>query len=92
MKITIADAVKPIITSKALRQKTDRALAREEAGQGILSIDAIKKEGFRKYCVMLSAFVQLLGAADELVWRVKTAVGETSYVDVEQPFLSRNER
>jgi len=72
--------------------RLDRALAREEAGQGILSIDAIKKEGFRKYCVMLSAFVQLLGAADELVWRVKTAVGETSYVDVEQPFLSRNER
>lgn len=70
----------------------NRAFAREEAGQGDLSIQTIKEEGFRKYCVVLSAFVQLLGAADELVLRVKIAVGETSYVDVEQPFLSRSER
>ncbi|KIW35967.1 uncharacterized protein PV06_11729 [Exophiala oligosperma] len=69
----------------------NRAFAREEAGQGTLGIDAVREEGFCKYCVVLSAFIQLLGAADELVWRVKTAVGETSYVDIEQPFLSRNE-
>lgn len=69
----------------------NRAFAREEAGKGSLSMDTIKEEGFRKYCVVLSAFVQLLGAADELVWQVKTAVGETSYVDVEQPFLSRRD-
>ncbi|KIW77662.1 hypothetical protein Z517_07494 [Fonsecaea pedrosoi CBS 271.37] len=66
------------------------AFARDKAGQLTLSIDAIKDEGFRKYCVVLSAFVQLLSAVDDLVWRVKTAVGETSYVDVEQPFLSRH--
>jgi hypothetical protein len=35
---------------------------------------------------VLSAFILLLGAADELVWRAKTAVGETSYVDVERRF------
>jgi hypothetical protein len=40
----------------------------------------------------LTAFIQLLGTADELVWRIKTAVGETSYVDVELLFLSRQER
>jgi hypothetical protein len=72
--------------------RLNRGSTRAEAGQRTLSIDTIREEGFRKYCVVLSAFIQLLGAADELVWRVKTAVGETSYVDVEQPFLSRNER
>jgi hypothetical protein len=72
--------------------RLNRAFAGEEAGQLTLGTDAIREEGFRKYCVVLSAFIQLLGATDELVWRVKTAVGETSYVDVEQPFLSRNER
>ncbi|KAK4937412.1 hypothetical protein LTR10_021949 [Elasticomyces elasticus] len=67
----------------------NKAFAWEGAGEGILSIESIRGTGFGKYCVVLSAFIQLLGAADELVWRIKTAVGETSYVDVEQPFLSR---
>lgn len=61
--------------------RLDRAFSKAEAGNGSLSINTIREEGFRKYCVVLSAFVQLLGCADELVWRVKTAVGETSRVD-----------
>lgn len=74
----------------------NRAFAREGSGttgQGdrFLSREMVREEGFRKYCVVLSAFVQLLGAADELVWRVKMAVGETSAVDVEMPFLRRHE-
>jgi hypothetical protein len=72
-----------------------RAFVREENGTGKgdqgLSMDMIQEAGFRKYCVVLRAFVQLLGAADELVWRVKMAVGETSAVDVELPFLHRHE-
>jgi hypothetical protein len=73
----------------------NQAFAKEGNGSGRgdlgLSRDMIQEEGFRKYCVVLSAFVQLLGAADALVWRVKMAVGETSVVDVELPFLSRQE-
>jgi hypothetical protein len=68
----------------------NRAFAREESGHGTLSMDTIKEEGFRKYSVVMSTFVQPLGAAEELVWRIKTAVGETSYVDVEQPLTYRH--
>jgi len=68
----------------------NRSFAREESGHGTLSMDTIKEEGFRKYSVVMSVFAQLLGAADELVWRIKTAVGETSYVDVEQPLTYRH--
>jgi hypothetical protein len=68
----------------------NRAFARQESGHGTLSMDTIKEKGFRKYCVVMSAFVQMLSAADELVWRIKTAVGETSYVDVEQPLTYRH--
>lgn len=48
-----------------------------------LSLDLVREESFRKYCVVLSAFVQLLGAVDELVFVVKGAVGETQIVDLE---------
>lgn len=58
----------------------DRAFSKAEAGNGSLTMDTIREEGFRKYCVVLSAFIQLLGSADELVWWIKTAVGETSGV------------
>jgi hypothetical protein len=68
----------------------NRAFAREENGHGKLSMDTIKEEGFRKYCVVMRAFVRLLCAADVLVWRIKTAVGDTSYVDVEQPLTYRH--
>lgn len=64
--------------------RLDRAFTEAEAGHGhvaTLSRDTIRGEGFRGYCVVLSAFVQLLGCADELVWWVKGAVGETSRVD-----------
>jgi hypothetical protein len=66
-----------------------QAFAREEMARVSLSIDTIKEKGFRKYCVVISGFTQMLNAVDELVWRVKNVVGETSYVDVEQPFLSK---
>lgn len=62
----------------------NKAFAREGAGGATLSIESIRGTGSRKYCVVLSAFVQLLNAADDVVWRIETAVGETSYVDVEQ--------
>ena len=86
------DPLPAVLPVPLIASCVNRVSAKGEAGQGSLSIDTIKEEGFRKYCVVLSAYIQLLGAADELVWRVKTAVGETSYIDVEQPFLSRNER
>jgi len=55
----------------------------EEWGRHALTVDMVRDEGFRKYCVVLSAFVQLLGAIDELVLVVKEAVGETQMVDLE---------
>ena len=68
----------------------NRAFRNEESGKGSLTMETIKDEGFRRYCVVLSAFIQLLNATDELVWYVKSAVGETSYLDVEQPFMSKD--
>ncbi|KIV92857.1 hypothetical protein PV10_04121 [Exophiala mesophila] len=41
------------------------------------------EEGFRKYCVVLSAMVGLLSAIDEMVHIVKEQLGETHIVDVE---------
>ena len=67
----------------------NRAFRNEESGKGSLTLDTINDEGFRRYCVVLSAFIQLLNATDELVWYVKSAVGETSYLDVEQPSCRR---
>jgi hypothetical protein len=55
----------------------------EEWDRHALSLDVVREEGFNKYCVVLSAFVQLLGAVDELVIVVKRAVGETQILDLE---------
>lgn len=41
------------------------------------------EEGFRKYCVVLSAMVGLLNAVDEMVHVVKQQLGEAHIVDVE---------
>lgn len=44
----------------------------------------IEDDEFRKYCLLMNAWVQLLGSIDELVMIVKRSVGETSYVDLER--------
>ena len=59
--------------------KHNKAFAGEEAGQRMLGVDTVEEESFRKDSVVLSAFIQLRGAADGLVWRVKNAISETSY-------------
>ena len=45
----------------------------------MLGVDTVEEGSFRKDYVVVSAFIQLRGAADGLVWRVKTAISETSY-------------
>ncbi|KIX09276.1 uncharacterized protein Z518_00355 [Rhinocladiella mackenziei CBS 650.93] len=42
-----------------------------------------EQEGFRKYCVVLSALVGLLNAVDEMVLVVKDELGESHIVDIE---------
>lgn len=42
------------------------------------------EDGFRKYCVMLSAVVSLLNAIDEMVLVVKEELGESHFVDIER--------
>ncbi|EXJ79388.1 hypothetical protein A1O3_08890 [Capronia epimyces CBS 606.96] len=42
-----------------------------------------KEEGFRKYCVAMSALVGLLTALDEMVLVVKEELGESHLVDIE---------
>lgn len=46
------------------------------SGEDVLTLDLVRSEAFRKYCAVLSAFVGMLGAIDELVLVVKDAVGE----------------
>lgn len=43
----------------------------------------LEDQATRQYLSAVSAFVQLLGSIDELVLIVKSAVGETSYIDLE---------
>ncbi|KAE8440859.1 hypothetical protein EG329_006376 [Mollisiaceae sp. DMI_Dod_QoI] len=47
---------------------------------GLFVRDGLRDEGLRKYAAVLNAFVQLLGALDELVLVLKRVVGETSDV------------
>lgn len=42
------------------------------------------EEGFRKYCVVLSAMVGLLNAIDEMILVVKEELGEAHFVDIER--------
>jgi Aromatic acid exporter family member 2 len=75
-------ALLPVPLTSRCIELNSRVTALTE-GQDTLNVDMIQEEGFRKYCVVLSAFMHLLGAADELVMLVKSAVGESHIVDVE---------
>jgi len=48
-----------------------------------LNLETTRGESSRKYCVLLNAFMQMLGAVDESVFVIKGAVGETQIVDLE---------
>lgn len=58
-------------------------LLRLDKGEDVVSKEMILQEEFRRYCVVLGAYVQLLGACDELVMVVKRVCGETHVVDIE---------
>lgn len=55
----------------------------QKAGGEDLNVNAILSDGFGTYCVVLGAFVQMMGAMDELVYVVKGVVGEAQVVVLE---------
>ncbi|KAF2098023.1 hypothetical protein NA57DRAFT_76820 [Rhizodiscina lignyota] len=82
-------AVLPVpLTARCLGLQ--RKVQKLQAGEDVVSKDMIMNEDYRKYCVVVSSFVQFINATDELVMIVKSACGETHLVDVESwPLMTR---
>jgi len=70
-----------------------RKMKKLQSGEDVITRDMIMDEEYRKYCVVVSSFVQIVSVADELVMVVKEACGETHVVDVESwPLMSREDQ
>lgn len=70
-----------------------RRVQKLRSGEEFVTKEMIMNEEYRKYCVVISSFVQIINATDELVLVVKGACGETHVVDAESwPLMARGDR
>lgn len=87
--IISGDPLPAVLPGPLLAQVLERTASRMDStrhhrardSEESLSVHEIADRGFRRYCTVIAAFMQLLAAIDEMVFVVKEAVGETQVLD-----------